>query len=491
MVAQNQSQAPEQKSRRERRIHMLQERRRIKKITRKLRAVTFDNDTVTDAGNFQFIEIFKQLISLDEIITDHFTLEQKKNCVYTNQQLIDYLLDCSILGHTRFFHMDALQSDPGYQIVKEIDRFPDESTFRTFLKKLKWNHLIQLIAINKEILHRKAKMEPKRLIWIDIDDTVITLFGEQEGGVKGYNPRYHGRPSFKARVAFISGTGELLHLDLNPGNANGMKGFLSFVKEVEAMLPPEYIIEGIRADCGFADPTVMGYAEEKGWEYIFKLPKKATVKKAIAYLQQHPDFWETLAEQEEDIRFATEDDHWSAADIRILQGNWGTDRRCVIYRESQETEVKAEDQLAMMLTTYSFQAVITNNSELKPLPLLRTYNQRANVENRIDELKDGYAMEQNSMHDFMKNLLFCWIKVISYNLVTWFKQALLPESMQRCEVKTIRRVVLKVPGNVVGTGRYQHIRLAPSPTLESIVTSIQLRTREFAKRRIPDLQHTA
>jgi hypothetical protein len=91
----------------------------------------------------------------------------------------------------------------------------------------------------------------KRLVWIDIDDTVIKLFGEQEGATNGYNPRYHGRPSYKVRVAFVSGTGELIHLQLNPGNTNGMKDFLSFVKEVEALLPPEYIIEGIRADCGF------------------------------------------------------------------------------------------------------------------------------------------------------------------------------------------------------------------------------------------------
>lgn len=149
MVAQKQPQTPEQKSSRERRIQHLQERRRIKKITRKLRTVTVDNDTVTEAANFQFMEIFKQLIDIEGIISEHFTLEQKNNCVYTHSQLIDYLLDCSILGHTRFLHMDALQSDPGYQIVKEIDRFPDESTFRTFLKKLNWNHLIQLIAINK------------------------------------------------------------------------------------------------------------------------------------------------------------------------------------------------------------------------------------------------------------------------------------------------------------------------------------------------------
>jgi hypothetical protein len=39
-------------------------------------------------------------------------------------------------------------------------------------------------------------------------------------------------------MAFVSGTEELIHLQLNPGNTNGMKGILSFVKEVEAMLPP-------------------------------------------------------------------------------------------------------------------------------------------------------------------------------------------------------------------------------------------------------------
>jgi hypothetical protein len=169
----------------------------------------------------------------------------------------------------------------------------------------------------------------------------------------------------------------------------------------------------------------MNYAEEKGWYYIFKLPRKATVKRAISYLEQHPAFWETLAEKEEEIRFATEDDHWAAADIPILLTKWTKARRCVIYRESHETQQTTKDQLSLMLTTYSYQAVITN-TELKPLPLIRSYNQRANIENRIDEIKEGYAIEQNSLHSMMTNLLFSWIKVIAYNLVVWFKQAFLP-----------------------------------------------------------------
>lgn len=83
--------------------------------------------------------------------------------------------------------------------------------------------------------------------------------------------------------------------------------------------------------------------------------------------------WETLAEKQEDITFATEGTHWAAADIPILLTNWEKARRCVIYREAHETERTTKGQLTMMLTTYTFQAVITN-TEQPPLPLLRSYS---------------------------------------------------------------------------------------------------------------------
>jgi hypothetical protein len=144
MVAQNHPQMPEQNTkttRKERRLEILRERKRIKKAMRKMRTVTFDNDSVTEAGNFQFIEVFKELIDLEGILKNGFFLERRENTLYDAQELIDYLIDCAILGHTRFSHMDALKFDPGYLTVKEIGRFPDESTFRSFLEKLEWMFL--------------------------------------------------------------------------------------------------------------------------------------------------------------------------------------------------------------------------------------------------------------------------------------------------------------------------------------------------------------
>jgi hypothetical protein len=110
----------------------------------------------------------------------------------------------------------------------------------------------------------------------------------------------------------------------------------------------------------------------------------------------------------------------------------------------------------MMLTTYSDQAIATN-SDLNPLLLLRSYNERAKIKNRIDEPKEGYALEQNSQHSMLRNLLFSWLKAITYNVMFWFKQALMPQSMPRCEVQTIRRKVIRIPGN----GNYSvYVRLS-------------------------------
>ena len=325
--------------------------------------------------------------------------------------------------------MNALQSDPGYQIVTGIERFPDESTFRNFLGKLTWSHLIQLVALNRDLLAHKARTGEKRLVWIDIDDTVITLFGEQEGATNGYNPRYHGRPSYKIRVAFIAGSGELIHLQLNPGNMNGMKDLLSFVKEVEAMLPPEWIIEGIRADCGFADEAVMAYAEERGWQYIFKLPKKATVKKAIAYLAAASRILgDAERKSKSTLRSQTEDDRWAAADIPILLTNW--EKATALRHLPGSPRNRAYNRWPIDDGSYDlFLPSHRHECRSQAAQLLRSYNKRANIENRIDELKEGYAVEQNSQHSLLRNLLFSWIKAIAYNVMVWFKQTLMPETL--------------------------------------------------------------
>ena len=63
-----------------------------------------------------------------------------------------------------------------------------------------------LRTINQDLLSLKAKSEGTKEIAADFDDSVITVFGSQERSDIGYNPKYHGRPSYKEKVGIISGT---------------------------------------------------------------------------------------------------------------------------------------------------------------------------------------------------------------------------------------------------------------------------------------------
>jgi hypothetical protein len=60
--------------------------------------------------------------------------------------------------------------------------------------------------VNKAVLNIQAANESPREVMLDFDDTVATVFGNQEGSVKGYNSRYKGRSSYKEKVASIAVT---------------------------------------------------------------------------------------------------------------------------------------------------------------------------------------------------------------------------------------------------------------------------------------------
>ncbi len=124
------------------------------------------------------------------------------------------------------------------------------------------------------------------------------------------------------------------------------------------------------------------------------------------------------------------------------------------------------------------QAICTN-LERSPEQVWRFYNQRCTVENRIDEIKDGFGMDKTSQETILKNRAYCLIKAIAYNLLNWLKNALLPGVLKGYRAKTLRRRILNLPGNVVGSGRYRHVRLPVNPWLEGVMIKIKRRFDQF------------
>ncbi|HHY71301.1 MAG TPA: transposase [Thermoanaerobacterales bacterium] len=165
---------------------------------------------------------------------------------------------------------------------------PSEKACRDLLKALPHEAKNEFRALNKKLLALQAQNEKPREVMLDFDDTVCTVFGSQEGSACGYNPRYHGRPSFKEKVGIISGTHELLDLTLEAGNHHSNYNFIPFLESCIDTLPASWYIKRIRADHAFFDQKNFEYCEDMGYEYIVKAKMQKGVQKIIDYVNEHP-----------------------------------------------------------------------------------------------------------------------------------------------------------------------------------------------------------
>lgn len=430
---------------------------------------TFDNTTVSGNTAFTYVETLKDIINFKSLINNTINYQKAPNSTYNTADIIDFMIDAVILGYSRFSHMDDLRNDSGYCRIKASD-LPSEKVCRDLLKALPDEAKDELRELNRKLLALQAKNESPREVMLDFDDTVCTVFGNQEGSANGYNPRYKGRPSFKEKVGIISKTNELLDLTLEAGTHHSNHNFLEFLESCINTLPDSWYLKRIRADRGFFDQKNFEYCEDNCYEYVIKAKMQKGVQKIISYVNENP----------EQYPWTSIDKTFSVTEITVPLRAWSKARRFVLIKKSLPKTNKG--QMIFDEFTYEYQAIVTNVDYLTAEEVFHDYNQRCNIENKIDELKQGFYFDENSQINHKCNELFLLIKMIAYNLHNWFKRSFLPEDLHHHEITTIRRIFYKVAGNLVGNGWYRHIRYAPNRLLERIIPYIRDTLFTFRKQ---------
>lgn len=430
----------------------------------------FDSNTVSNVPSFTYLETAKSIIDFKSLISDNISYQKAPNATYQPADIIDFMVDASILGYSRFFHYENLREDAGYLQIKDFN-VPSEKVCRDLLKAMPEESVNELRELNKNLLSTIAKTQPAKEVILDFDDTVCTVFGNQEGSANGYNPRYKGRPSFKEKVGIISKTDELLNLTLEEGTHHSNHEFLSFLESCIETLPKTWYLKRIRADRGFFDQKNFRYCEDNGIEYVIKAKMQNGVKKIIDYVNENPDQYP----------WVKIDNTFSVTEIRVPLKSWDRERRFVLIKKSLPKSNK-NGQLLFEEFTYEYQAIVTNVDYLTAEEVFNDYNQRCNIENKIDELKEGFAFDQNTQINRKCNELYLLIKMIAFNLNNWFKRTFLPKNMHHHEITTLRRIFYKIAGNICGSGWYKHIRFAPNKILKKTIKHLRKALTDFRKK---------
>src|SRR3974377_1261236 len=98
------------------------------------------------------------------------------------------------------------------------------------------------------------------VVTIDTDTTVHTLYGQQMGGRKSYNPKNKGKKSYQPMLTFIAETREYVWGELRNGDRPTGKQIGDPLRNVGAALPPRAKHTYWRGDSGFyCREAVEGY----------------------------------------------------------------------------------------------------------------------------------------------------------------------------------------------------------------------------------------
>jgi len=105
-----------------------------------------------------------------------------------------------ILGLDRLETASLLRSNGTFQYLTGLPSYPSPQSLRRFLLQAAPDFRAQLHRVNDYLLqHFIHRPDHRSRLILDLDSTVVTVFGHQEGAAVGYNPRYRGKRSYDPR----------------------------------------------------------------------------------------------------------------------------------------------------------------------------------------------------------------------------------------------------------------------------------------------------
>jgi Transposase DDE domain group 1 len=381
----------------------------------------------------------------------YFLAEQirypRRNRDYSISQMLLALVYPIVLGLDRIETGSLLRLDGTFQYLSGLQSFPDPQTLRRFLVNAPSDLREQLHRINDRLLQKFIHMpEHRSRLIFDLDSTVLTVFGHQEGAEVGYNPRYRGKRSYDPLLCLEANSSFLCDVELRHGDAGTWAGSEGLLACCFRSTPSDIRELRVRADAGFGYGPVLEMLEARPASYAVVARMTSSLKRELRGLRYEPM-----------------NPRWEIADFEHRSHDWPHARRCIVARRKIE---EAEPQPTLFtLERYAYRAWHTT-LPLTPAGVWHFYDGRAGMERRIREIREDFALPKIPTHTFAANALYLEVIRLAYNLVTAFQRTCLPEGWQSLTMSKLRHRLFWLPGELTRPQNRPTLRLPNSPMIE-------------------------
>jgi hypothetical protein len=358
-----------------------------------------------------------------------------------------------MLGLDRLETASLLQNNGTFQYLTGLPRYPDPQSLRRFLLQAPADFREQLHSFNdwllQQFIHRPDHRS--RLI-LDLDSTVVTVFGRQEGAEVGYNPRYRGKRSYDPLLCVEANSTYLWDAELRAGNAGTWAGSEGLLASCFLSLPTDVRELRVRADAGFGFDPVLTMLEQRPAHYAVVARMSPGLRRKLGALH-----YERL------------NPRWEIGECDFRAQDWAQSRRCILARRRME-ETEAEPTL-FTLDRYLYRAWYTN-LPLTPAGVWHFYDGRAGMETRIRELREDFALRKIPTRAYAANALYLEVVRLAYNMVTAFQQTCLSEEWRDMTLSRLRHKLLWLPAELTRPHNRPTLRLAQVPDIQTEVEKI-------------------
>src|SRR5713226_5806528 len=244
--------------------------------------IAFDDAGLTHYGGVFFFNEFTRVLQLRRSLTRHLQY-RRPNRRYVLSQVLLAVIYPVILGLDRLETAGLLRANGTFQYLSGLPNYPDPQSLRRFLLEAPPEFRQQMHRFNDRLLRRFIHQpEHRSRLILDLDSTVVTAFGRQEGAEVGYNPRYRGKRSYDPLLCLEANSSFLWDTELRPGNAGTWVGSDELLASCFLSLPADIREVRVRADAGFGyNPVFESLEARPGAQYAVVARMTASLKRKL------------------------------------------------------------------------------------------------------------------------------------------------------------------------------------------------------------------
>ncbi len=253
--------------------------------------VDFRGSRVTSDAGLILVRELDERLGLSQLIDEHLTDSRRGlNKKFPLADLLRQSVYSRLAGYEDLNDAVRISADPTFRLIgskKNWDRGGAlTSRLQSFEAELLASdeNLLGLMAVNRELVAQAEAPDGSDRVVLDMDSTESPVHGQQEGSA--YNG--HFESVCYHPLLLFNQHGDCLPAKLRPGNVPSAEDWEELLlPEIERQQAAGKRVT-FRADAAFAKPEIYEAMEERGVDYVIRIPANKSLELAIEEILFRP-----------------------------------------------------------------------------------------------------------------------------------------------------------------------------------------------------------